>query len=615
MSDAHAERVYFCEQKQRRRYNPKERSRSGDICNSLDSLMPSQDVERSTVGSPSVVAYPDVNSSKEARTIGRLKLVLVAVSFGLLVMTVLFIWQIAKKDCPNEEPTVGPWKNQEYLSFKSSPCPTMMTKTDPPWYLPDQVQRYLLQAEYVLNSYHGIEGLMGMAGNVVYRDKVVWSQNYGLKDKKKPGEGPDQDTVFRVASISKIFTALFVFKLLEQGRINCIDDAFELYEPRFQVQNPFNQQKITIRQILSHTSGLPREVPCGAAYSYSTTHICPVNTTYVLQQLRNTELKSPPGKQPHYSNLGYALISRVLAEKFANNDYEGWVQTNILIPLGMRNSGFNLERMSSNKALGYFDNREAPLVNWDWAAPAIQAYSTVNDLYKLMTMLFDLSSTRILKRALIQQLMKPDFMYPDGKTVFGTGWEITDVGTFSIIMKTGVMPGYSAGFAFVPEFKLGAIILVSGREFAGQAAFSVVNRLSEVMNSVLLRQQLQIETVSDSKTYLGEYVILSRWIPEVTINITEFDGLLLFTQIPGSLGWSYLKLVKDHEFEVIYRAGLQCSVYGLGQDRERVIFDPPSSSGKSLRLKFGPYLFERRLPKAAVKTRSSTMNFSPLNML
>lgn len=44
------------------------------------------------------------------------------------------------------------------------------------------------------------------------------------------------------------------------------------------------------------------------------------------------------------SNLGYALISRVLAEKFANNDYEGWVQTNILIPLGMRNSGFNLKR-------------------------------------------------------------------------------------------------------------------------------------------------------------------------------------------------------------------------------------------------------------------------------
>ena len=48
-----------------------------------------------------------------------------------------------------------------------------------------------------------------------------------------------------------------------------------------------------------------------------------------------------------------------------------------------------------------------------------------------------------------------DFMYPDGKTVFGTGWEIIDVGTYSIIMKTGFIPGYSSGFAFVPEFKLG----------------------------------------------------------------------------------------------------------------------------------------------------------------
>ena len=50
-----------------------------------------------------------------------------------------------------------------------------------------------------------------MAGNVVYRDRVVWSQNYGFKDKKKPGEGPDQDTVFRVASISKIFTVSRLF--------------------------------------------------------------------------------------------------------------------------------------------------------------------------------------------------------------------------------------------------------------------------------------------------------------------------------------------------------------------------------------------------------------------
>lgn len=60
------------------------------------------------------------------------------------------------------------------------------------------------------------------------------------------------------------FQALFVFKLLEQGRINCLDDAFELYEPRFQVQNPFNQQKITIRWEMNPIS----RRWCSAAVSY-----------------------------------------------------------------------------------------------------------------------------------------------------------------------------------------------------------------------------------------------------------------------------------------------------------------------------------------------------------
>lgn len=578
--------------------------------------MSSHDDKESTVGSHSVVAYPDVTSSGKARTIGRLKLALEFVSLGFLVMTVLFVWQVTKKsDASVQKPTVEPLMSQDYLAFKSSPCPIMIEKIQPPWLLPEQVQRYLSQADLILRSIDGLDGMVGMVGNVVYQDRVVWRKSYGLKDKKHRREPPDQDTVFRVASISKIFTVLFVFKLLETGRLNCLDDPLELYEPRFQVKNPFNQQKVTIRQILSHTSGLPREVPCGNSYSYSTTHLCPVNNTYVLQQLRNTELKSPPGKLPHYSNLGYALIARILAEKFANSDYEGWVQRNILIPLGMRNTGFNLDRMSSNKALGYYDDREAPFVDWDWASPAIQAYSTPNDLHKLMMLFFGTSSTTILKKELIQQLMKPDFMYPDGTTVFGTGWEIKDIGTYSVIMKSGFIPGYSAGFAFVPEFKLGAVVLVNGRDFYGTAARLIIETLAKVMDTVLLRQQLQIEIVPNNKQYLGEYTIVSRWLPEVIVNITEDNGLLLFTQTPGSLGFSYLKPRKGHEFEVIYRNGLECSIYGLGQNRERVVFDAPSASGRSPGLKFGPFIFKRTLPNRAPKTKTSNLKLSPSGLL
>ena len=100
------------------------------------------------------------------------------------------------------------------------------------------------------------------------------------------------------------------------------------------------------------------------------------------------------------------------------------------------------------------------------------------------------------------------------------------------------------------------------------------------------------------------------------VNITEDNGLLLFTQTPGSLGFSYLKPIKGHEFEVIYRMGLQCSIYGLGQNRERVIFDPPSASGKSLGLKFGPFIFKRTLQNhGAMKTKPSNLNLSPISLL
>lgn len=293
------------------------------------------------------------------------------------------------------------------------------------------------------------------------------------------------------------------------------------------------------------------------------------------------------------------------------------MERNIFQPLGMGKTGFNLRRMSSNKAVGYDDDGEAPLVDWDWASPAIQAYSTANDLYKLMTFLLGTSSTSILTRELVQQLMKPDFMYPDGSTVFGTGWEIIDAGTYSVVTKSGFVPGYSAGFAFVPEFKLGAVVLVSGREVAWRLVHSIVQTLAKTMDAVLLRQQLQIQLLPNNEQYLGEYRIVSHWMPEVIVNITQNDGLLLFTQLPGSFGFSYLKPITDHVFEVIYRAGLDCMTYGLGQNRERVSFDPPSAGKKSPGLRFGPFIFKRTFPvhNNVLKPRTSGSHLAPSSLL
>ena len=83
--------------------NSQRASESGGSCRSLESLMGNHDGQLSMVGSQSVVAYPDVNSSRSARTIGRLKLALVVVCFALLVMTVFFVWQITRKSAVSDQ--------------------------------------------------------------------------------------------------------------------------------------------------------------------------------------------------------------------------------------------------------------------------------------------------------------------------------------------------------------------------------------------------------------------------------------------------------------------------------------------------------------------------------
>ena len=133
--------------------------------------------------------------------------------------------------------------------------------------------------------------------------------------------------------------------------------------------------------------------------------------------------------------------------------------------------------------------------------------------------------------------------------------------------------------------------------------------------SFLSRSPFQIEITPNRKQYIGKYAIVSPWIPEVIVNITEDCGLLLFTQTRSSLRFSYLRSIRGHEFEISYRSGLECSVYGMGQNRERVIFDPPSESGQCLSLKFGPFIFKRTLPHRARKASALNSKLSPSDLL
>ena len=171
-----------------------------------------------------------------------------------------------------------------------------------------------------------------------------------------PSRGaPTAHTGFRIGSITKSFTALLALMLRDSKQLRSLDDDITEYLPEgFSIINPFEtDQRITIRQLMSHMSGLPREVPCENMFVTG----CNISYEEIYRNLASLKLIIyPPGQQPAYSNLGFALLGRIV-ENITNERWEDYIKKKIFDPLGMTTSGntFTSEDIK-NLALGYYPN-------------------------------------------------------------------------------------------------------------------------------------------------------------------------------------------------------------------------------------------------------------------
>jgi CubicO group peptidase (beta-lactamase class C family) len=184
---------------------------------------------------------------------------------------------------------------------------------------------------------------------IIYQNAVGFS-NIGMQQKNTP------ETRFQLASLSKVFTATAVMQLVEKGSI-VLDDPLIKYMPAF----PYTG--ITIRQILSHTSGLPdfRDV-----YRVKSTHA--LNNSDILPALvQFGPLASAPGAEWHYSSMGYAMLAN-LVEKVSGQPFPQYIQEHICIPAGMMHSYVlspYIIHPDSLRAMNYFSPHPQPLTTQD----------------------------------------------------------------------------------------------------------------------------------------------------------------------------------------------------------------------------------------------------------
>ena len=192
-------------------------------------------------------------------------------------------------------------------------------------------------------DYHSRMTSQGMVGSSVWLmhdGEVVAREHHGFADLES-GRRVDENTIYHWASITKTFTAIAIMQLRDRGRLT-LDDTVVHYLPELRrVHNPYGpMEAVTIRHLLSHSAGFRNPTwPWGGDEPWH--EFEPTEWSQLVSMMPYTEILFPPGSRYSYSNPAIIFLGRIM-EQLSGDDYEVYIDKNILKPLGMHRSYFDI---------------------------------------------------------------------------------------------------------------------------------------------------------------------------------------------------------------------------------------------------------------------------------
>lgn len=296
---------------------------------------------------------------------------------------------------------------------------------------------------------------------LVDNQQIFWREDFGWQDKEKQLK-ISTNTVYRVGSISKLFTAVAIMQLQESGKLN-IDAPITRYCPELTFSNVFEKNTpITLRHLLSHRSGILRESPVGNYFDDTEPTI-----TNTVKSILNSKLIYPVGDKCKYSNLGPTVAGYIL-EKISGMSFESYIEDYIFKPLNMRSSSFlpNKPVIEKNLAKAYMVNFEgkffqAPQFQLG-TLPAGNLYSTISDLAKFMICIFNkgkYNNNVLLKVKTINEMLNVQFEGCEEPPEFGLGFAIGKFGEYKMFWHNGIVYGFASDFTGLIEPQIGVIVL------------------------------------------------------------------------------------------------------------------------------------------------------------
>ncbi len=356
------------------------------------------------------------------------------------------------------------------------------------------LRRILLERQ----SKHRVPGLYG---GVMRDGGLLWGAGAGSADLGEPASAPTDDTQFLIASITKTFTAVLVMALRDEGKLS-LDDTVDIHIPESK------HTGITIRQMLSHVTGMQRE-PVGDIWDTLTYP----DRTQLVEGWSQADRILKPHHRWHYSNLVYAMLGEVVT-RLDGRDWAESLQARILDPLGMRRTTVGF---SGDHATGYYvppfsDVPVAePVLDILALASAGALASTPRDLATWAAFLADPTS-EVLSPDTVDEMCQPQTMadLETWQLAWGLGFMLLRTGDRVLVGHTGGMPGHITGLFVERQAKTAGIALMNSTSAPDPAALAA-ELAAYVMDNEPADPELWVPGTEVPAELRG---VLGRWYSE-----------------------------------------------------------------------------------------------------
>jgi CubicO group peptidase (beta-lactamase class C family) len=372
----------------------------------------------------------------------------------------------------------------------------------------------------------------GLSAAVVQEGKTTWSAGFGFADleRRAPARA---DTIYGICSISKLFTGIAVMQLRDAGKLR-LDESLNELLPWFELEQAWaNSPPITLRSVLTHSAGLPRESDfpywMGPDFRFP-------GRDEMIRKLAEQATLYPAERYFQYSNLGLTLAGEIVRER-SGQDYDRYVREHILDPLGLADTdtGFPTDARQARVATGYgfpgrsHELRVMPRYDTRAITPAAGFASTALDLaafgaWQLQALAGE--TDRVLDGNTLREMQRVQWMDWDWSIARGLAFGVYRIGDRTLSGHAGDCPGFNTRLFVDPEGGTAVSVLANrNRVDVDGYAVAILDILDATVGS-----EDDTEKTIDLDPYIGSYD-LSPWDGEDLV--FRWQGGLAIASLPN----------------------------------------------------------------------------------